>query len=168
MKPIDDMLNAFVIHYGGEIQYTEAQCVELTARYHWIRSGYAAVLYDGVIRIHLASLRSLPDVAVIEKAIGGLDEPRIYDAPPVLPPPEKGAEDRRADVARVVAETAGKMKPDLITGSEDEMNHFEREKIRVRAMKGRATDAELFWLKVIDEFGENWQAAHAAEKKEAV
>jgi hypothetical protein len=84
VKPIDDLIKAWELHYSTqdrELRYTKVQRNELGRKYAWIQRGYANVLYDQVVTTHPMSLRSLPDMAVITEAMKALDRPEVYADP---------------------------------------------------------------------------------------
>ena len=83
-----DMLRAFEIYYSTdrELKYNVAMGAEIADRYSWITPEYRTVLYEMVVSLHPASLRSLPDVAVLKEAEAKLDRPEVYR--PALPEPE--------------------------------------------------------------------------------
>ena len=78
MTQILDLLGAFMVHYGG-LKYTEGQHAELCSRYRWMKEAYKNAIYDAVISSHPSALRSLPDVAVIEKAMQAAGRPETYE-----------------------------------------------------------------------------------------
>lgn len=156
MTQIADMLEAFKQHYGG-VKYTPGQYAELVKKYSWIQCAYKNALYEAVIASHPASLRSLPDVAVIEKAMLTLGRPETF-APPQIEAPVD-AEDRSEVVAKITAAVMHYAEP--IPEMAD-AGEAERQRIRVRVAKGRATEPERFWIRCIDDYGGDWRAAVAA------
>ena len=165
MRPIEDMLNAFEMHYAG-ITYTPGQRAELLTKYSWVRSGYKIAVYDAVTRIHEARFRTLPDTAAIERAMTSLERPEVYDkSAEQLALPEPGSVDRSEDVSHITAVLTGHADAQRKPEEQQEINHFERERIRVRVLKGNATPAEAFWIRCIDEYGGDWKTARLAECK---
>lgn len=160
MKPIDDMLNAFEMHYAGA-RYTDGQRAELQTRYGWIRNGYKVAIYDAVTRILESSLRSLPDTAIIERAIASLDDPAVYEPQlQQLALPETGAVDRSKEIELITKALIGRGKLEV---NEKEVNHEERKRIRVKVLRGDATDDERFWISCIDDYGGDWKIAFGAK-----
>ena len=155
MTQIADMLQAFSMHYGG-LRYTAGQYAELMGKYSWIERVYKNALYDEVIASHPASLRSLPDVAVIEKAMLSLGRPEIF-APPQIEAPID-AEDRSEVIAKITAAVMHHVEPIPEMADSGEA---ERQRIRVRVLKGQATECEAFWIRCIDDYGGDWRRAYA-------
>lgn len=162
MKPIDDMLDAFEMHYAFEMRYTDGQREELQTRYGWIRNGYKIAIYDAVTRILETSLRTLPDTAIIERAIATLDDPAVYEPQlQQLSLPEAGAVDRSKEIKLIIEALTGRGE---LKTEKEEINLVERQRIRDKAGRGHATNAESLWISCIDDYGGDWRAAVAAGK----
>jgi hypothetical protein len=166
--PIDKLIAKFRTHYAEALDYKAAQALELKNLYQWMRQGFADALYDEVIRIHHTRFRVMPDVAIIEHAINAMNAPAVYDQPAEqLALPEPDAVDRVEDVQHITAVLTGHADARPRDTGEPEINHRERERVRVRAMKGDATSAEAFWIGCIDNHEGNWRAAWKAAAQAA-
>ncbi len=164
-KPIDKVITRFKAHYPNAVAYTDAQVKELRELYRWMRPNFAAHLYDEVIKIHRTKYRVMPDVSAIEKAILGMNAPAVYDSPTEqLALPEPGAVDRSAEVKHITEVLTGRREPDA---GDQEINHVERQRIRVKVARGNATDEERFWISCIDDYGGDWAAAYKAKEQSA-
>lgn len=153
MTEIQDLLDAFQMHYAG-LKYTAGQRKELTERYSWIRPAYKVAVYEAVVTTHPAALRSLPDMAVIESAMRGLNRPESYEPPqPLLEDMTEAVHDSVRDAINAKAKRDG------------ELNHEERNRVRQRVLRGQATEYERFWIRAIDEHGGDWRLAVAKEAR---
>ena len=166
MKPINELLNAFVTYYGegkDYPQYPEGVMAALVKKYSYFPAYYIEPIYDRVIEEHPRRW-GLPGVAEIHKAVVKAGPPESYRPPTNAKQIEAPADtkDFTDRIAGAVAEAAGKKTPNEIIGDAEEPNHFERQRIRTRIMKGDATDDEIFWMRVIDEYGGDWMAARKA------
>lgn len=142
MTEIADLLDAFQIHYGG-LKYSPAQRAELESKYRWFKRGYKNAVYDEVVESHPMSFRSLPDMAVITKAMNNLSPPQVYEEPHSVPRIEYNPE---------VQEKINEM----VRQRGEHGNNEERNRIRTKVMKGEATKYEKWWIHVIDDLGCNW------------
>ncbi len=167
MKPIEDLLDSFVFYYsesGEYLQYGDEMKSVLVKKYGYFPSYYIETIYNRVIEEH-PKRWGLPGVAEIHKAVTKAGPPETYrtpDAVKQIEAPEPGAEDFIEKIADVLAEVSGKKPPHEIVGHADEPNHQERTRIRARVLRGHATEAEIFWTRVIDEHGGNWMNAYQA------
>jgi hypothetical protein len=142
MKPIDDLLKAFEVYYSTDkpLVYGAAQRIAIHNAYVWIGPEYRIALYDEVLRTHPASLRSLPDMAVISTATKQLNPPESYE------PPKPLIEDMTGPTFdEVKASEEARAKRD------GEANHYERQRIRDKVAKGTATVYEAWWIHCIDD-----------------
>lgn len=140
MRPVEDMLAAFEAYYSTPQQrmtYNQIQRKAIEKAYGWIQKGFARVLYEGVIRSHPVSLRSLPDLVVIGKVSREAGNPDSYED--------------RTDVAQIEDKTEEVL--DLVMEHEKAKNTGagsrapeEVERVRRKALKGSATRYELWWL----------------------
>jgi len=161
MTQIEDMLKAFSMHYGG-LKYTAGQYTELVAKYHWLKREYKNAVYSAVIASHPAALRSLPDVAVIEKVMIGLGRPETFAPPQIEASPD--AEDRSEVIAKITAAVMHHAEP---LPEMADAGETERQRIRVRVAKGQATECEAFWIRCIDDYAGDWRAAVAGMPQKA-
>lgn len=144
MTEIQDLLGAFTMHYGGP-RYTVAQHEELCSRYRWMKETYKNAIYDAVISAHPTSLRSLPDVAVIEKAMREAGRPETY---------ETGQQQIEfGEVASIdqVQTEVKKIKAMTGVGNKEEVK-----RVGVRIAHGEATKDEKHWYWCMTENGGKW------------
>ena len=149
MRPIDSLLDAFEVHYSDEsrpMKYTPKNRKELVTRYMGISAAYMLAVYDEVTSTHQASLRSLPDTAVLEAAMNRLGRQETYNAP-------KQIEEQREVNEDLVRH--------LVAAAVDHGNENERERVRRRVAKGEARVEERWWLHVTDDLGGKWRAMPA-------
>ena len=161
MKPIEDMLKAFEMHYSTndkELAYTPVQRNEMARKYVWMNRGYARVVYESVVTKHPMSLRSLPDMAVITDAMRTLDRPEVYADPSEALMIEDASEVGVSD------EMEHGMKAEMRRREEsgEEANHIERNQIRAKVKRRDASAWEIRWITVIDEYDGDWKAAQKA------
>ena len=150
MTETEKMLKAFEDYY--ETTYNLMQRKAVLDAVGNPPKAYLLELYKCVTIAHPAQYGKLPDLAVVSKARAGMDRPEVYEIPPPL------IEDKIEVVHESIREAVN------ARAKEDgELNHRERERVRMLSMKGRATPAELFWLKAIDEYDGNWRKAYRAE-----
>lgn len=161
MKPIEDMLKAFEMHYSTNerpLEYTKVQRNELERKYSWMNRGYARVVYEAVVTAHPMSLRSLPDMAVLTEAMKTLDRPEVYADPQDVPL----IEDATDVPASAEIESGIQAEMERRKSRGEELNRHDRQRIRDKVAKGDANAWEIRWITVIDKFDGSWRAAHKA------
>ena len=140
-----DMMEAFQMHYtpndGGRLKYNDAQRVAITRLVGDVPEPYLAELFNNVVATHESRFRSLPDVAIINKAMASMDAPETYLPPPLL------LEEPIPVIQEIVEQ---------IRKSENG-NEFERRRVRNRVSKNDATRYEAWWIHVIDDLGGKWE-----------
>ena len=142
MRQIDDLLSAFEAYYTTSqqpLRYTKMAREMISRKFGWIGQGFKGVLFDAVTSVHPTSLRSLPDIAVIQKAVAGFDNPQIYEAPKNLPQIEDKTEvviDQVQSEIRKLAAHQGTRDPEGV------------QRIQDKARRGDASNDQLWWLKI--------------------
>ena len=144
----DEMLGALEDYYDA--MYNGPQRAALRKSLVGLPKAYLLELYTQVTMSHPAQYGKVPDLAVVSKVRTGMDRPETYLAPEDVPRIEYNPEVQGVIDASLATRTA----------EDGEPNHYHRQLIRTKAAKGDATKAEVFWLKVIDEYGGNWREAY--------
>ena len=142
MRPVDDLLSAFEAYYttGQQpMRYTKVARSLIASKFAWLGEGFKNVLFDAVTSVHPTSLRSLPDIAVLQKAAAGFDNPQIYEKPQNVPQ----IEDRSEEVFDQVEAEMQRMTEQQ--GSRDPEGV---QQMRDKARRGDASNDQLWWLKV--------------------
>jgi len=154
-----NLCKAFEQYYSTErsLSYTDRVRASILDRFDNVPYRYAEALFDEVTRSFSGRGRNLPELADVERAASKMDRPEVYAEPKqkALPPPESsgGTRESWAMFLRKVG-SAMKVDPDkLLAEQDEELNHAERERVRVRAMKGNATVYERHWLWCIEKNG---------------
>ncbi len=144
MTQILDLLGAFMVHYGG-LKYTEGQHAELCSRYRWMKEAYKNAIYDAVISSHPSALRSLPDVAVIEKAMQAAGRPETY---------ETGQ--RQIEFGEVVSIGQVQEEVKKVKAMTGVANEQEVRRVGVKIAHGEATADERHWYWCMTENNGQW------------
>ena len=141
-----ELLKALQIHYepndGGQLRYNDQQKQDIIRTVGAVPDGYLSELYLIVTRTHEAKFRSLPDVAVINKAMASMDAPATF-----LPP--QRMLDEPVPVLQEIVEQVRKS---------ENGNEFDRQRIRNRVRLNDATKYERWWIHVIDDLAGKWEA----------
>lgn len=155
MNHAKDLIGAIGQYYGKPYPMRMAQ--EIASRYSWISPQYKEALFDEAIRtFEPTSTRPIPDMAALQKAERNLPPPATL-APPALPGPDDLESERQPELMRKLSDEL-----DRSTERDGEFNHEGRERLRAKVRKGNASRYERYWLRVIDDYGGDWAAAHAA------
>ncbi len=163
MTNASELLKAFQIHYepndGGQLRYNDQQKQDIIRTVGTVPEEFLSELYLVVMRTHEAKFRSLPDAAVVNKAMASMDDPATYLPPQKQLESPMDVDNNPSDravwldfLARIGSELG---KQADIAG---ESNRFERERVRPRVSKNDATVYERWWIHVIDDLGGNWEA----------
>lgn len=150
MTQIEDMLEAFVMHYG--MKYTTGQRAELVGKYQWLGLAYKNAVYDEVVASHPASLRSLPDIAAIEKAMNRAGRPETYEQG------QKQIEYGKVATIDQARSAVAEVKSMTGVGNEEEVR-----RVGVRIAKGDATKEEQHWYWCMTENGGVWKKPEEGE-----
>lgn len=144
MEPVEDMMQAFQDYY--ELKYSTKVAEEIREWFGAIRREYARAVYSEVVRIHERRYRSLPDIAVINKAVSNIPLPEtMKEAREEIPDGrvQQLIEDYRD-------EGTGKTGMEMVR----EAAERERERVRKLVKRGEATDWEAWWIYTLDTYGE--------------
>ncbi len=140
-----ELLKAFQVHYepndGGQLRYNDQQKLDIIRTVGDVPGEYLSELYLVVTQTHEAKFRSLPDAAVVSKAMASMDDPATYL------PPQKLLDEPSPVVQELVEQVR----------ESENGNEFERQRIRNRVAKNDATVYERWWIHVIDDLGGNWE-----------
>ena len=134
MSPVEDMIEAFQQYYSSGsqvVRYNDVQRRQILRRLGTPPKEYLLDLFRGVIEVHEARFRTLPDVAVISKIANTLDAPGTYAPVKALPEPPIDPQ----EVERLLKQSPYTI-DDAIVAERD----------RVAARKGNMTRCEKWWL----------------------
>lgn len=147
----DGMLDAlekyYGLQYGAEMKRVIGRTIASLPR------EYLLELYVQIINTHSIQYKQLPDMAIIRKVQDKMGPVATY-----LPPSGDDTAppyDPELD-AKIKRELAEKEERD------GERNHYERQRIRDKAKRGKASKYELQWIRCIDEHDGNWRRMIAA------
>jgi hypothetical protein len=161
-----DLIGAFMAYYATrerQPRYGQRMAEEMVDSLSWMGPRYKQAVYEEVLRTFVPTqMRPLPDMAAVNKAMKELPPPdtfRDYTQSNLIDAPlnvDANAEDRRA-----WTDLLEKMRRDL-RGRKDRSGAYapdEVDRVRRKAERGEASEYEQYWLRVMEEFSGDWEAA---------